>query len=691
MPYSVNFTDKNTKSPILVGDSRNNDDTSLTFPGRNVTGYGTTIAENFLHLLENFASASEPVNPVEGQLWYKTSSGTLMIFDNNSWKAAGSIQKSSVAPDVAEDKVGEIWVDTVKQQLYIWSGQTWVLVGPQFSSANGLRTGPVIETIDDSDNVQRSVIKFLVEDVPVSIISKDSFVPKISIPGYISIKSGINIISLSIGDGSNLPKLYGTASNADALNIGGVEIPASRFLRTDTTNTTEYGINIRNNSGITLGVDGTFKLFTSVTSSKIYNANPGSSLDLQTNRDGEASTIIRIIDNRVGINAQSPQQALDVDGNIQTNGSLIVTNTDSSTNFSNGSIRTAGGAAIGKNLLIGQDLSVDGTATLHGVVPKTTDDYDLGTALKRWDVVYAKTIQADFLNGVLQGDVAGNARSATNLRTRTTFRIKGDITSQNIDFDGSFGGNLKEFETTLTSNIIESKPEPFPNKSKAIDEILVFRSGSGLLRQSRDVFIADLGVPIGTILPFAGLNVPDGYLYCDGSEVERSKYSDLYDIIGNTYGVPILGVNTFKLPDLRGRFPLGRDNMDNGSTVPNTNGGFVDAGGGAASRIPGTEAGTLGGSAGSPDNTLEVRNLPEHEHNMRPTGSTVQFAAVKVDSAVVPGVSPGPGYGPTAPGQAQYLNSSGGVKTSATLATPFSVLNPYLTINYIIRSGPPAF
>jgi microcystin-dependent protein len=131
--------------------------------------------------------------------------------------------------------------------------------------------------------------------------------------------------------------------------------------------------------------------------------------------------------------------------------------------------------------------------------------------------------------------------------------------------------------------------------------------------------------------------------------------------------------------------------MDNGSTVPNANGGFVDAGGGAASRIPGTEAGTLGGSAGSPDNTLEVRNLPDHEHSMRPPGTTVQFAAVKVDSAVVPGVSPGPGFGPTAPGQAQYLNSSGGVKTSATLATPFSVLNPYLTINYIIRSGPPAF
>ena len=93
MPYSVNYTDKNTKSPITVYDNTSSTDTTLTFPGRNVTGYGQIIAENFLHLLENFASPTEPVNPVEGQLWYESETGTLMIFDNTSWKAAGSIQK----------------------------------------------------------------------------------------------------------------------------------------------------------------------------------------------------------------------------------------------------------------------------------------------------------------------------------------------------------------------------------------------------------------------------------------------------------------------------------------------------------------------------------------------------------------------------------------------------------------------
>ena len=48
MPYTVNFTDKENKSPITVFDNTSSTDTSLTFPGRNVTVYGQFIAENFL-------------------------------------------------------------------------------------------------------------------------------------------------------------------------------------------------------------------------------------------------------------------------------------------------------------------------------------------------------------------------------------------------------------------------------------------------------------------------------------------------------------------------------------------------------------------------------------------------------------------------------------------------------------------
>lgn len=696
MPYNVNYTDSNTKTPVTVYDNTSNTDTSLTFPGRNVTGYGQIIAENFLHLLENFASPTQPANPIEGQLWYDSSTGTLNIYDNISWKSSSGIQKAPSAPSVSADKVGEVWVDTVKQQLYVWSGATWVLVGPNFSTESGLRTGPIIETIDDSDNNPRNVVKFLVDDVPVSILSKDSFTPKVNIPGFDTIRAGLNIsnptdaATIANFEGGFLPKINGTASSADALTVSGTVIESGKFLRTDIVNTTEYGLNIRNNSGLTLGVDGTFRLLTSVNSAKIYNGTAGASIDIQVNREGTASTTVRIINDTVGVNVLDPQQALDVDGNFGLTGNIIVSNTDASTNFNNGSIRTQGGAAISKNLLVGGTLSVSDVSTLENTLPSATDTYDLGSTSRRWSNVYAGTVTADYLRGVLDGDVAGNARTATNLRSVTSFALTGDVTSNTVNFDGAVGGNSKSFVTELTTNIIEGKNEPFPNTSTKNDYVLVFRSGSGLLKESRNTFVGDLAVPIGAILPFAGSNVPDGYLLCDGSEVERSKYNDLYDVIGSTYGVTSIGVNTFKLPDLRGRFPLGRDNMDNGGSVPTISGSPVDAGGGTAGRVSGTSANTLGGAAGSSTNTLDVSNIPNHTHNMKAPGTDQQFAAVKVGSTVVSGVSPGPGLGPTAPGQAQYLNSSGNVNASST-NQPFSIMNPYLTINYIIRSGPPAF
>lgn len=696
MPYNVNFTDSDTKSPVTVYDNTSNTDTSIIFPGRNLPGYGQIIAENFLHLLENFASPIEPVNPVEGQLWYNSSTGTLNIYDNITWKSSSGIQKSPTAPSVGEDKVGEVWVNTVTQQLYVWSGATWVLVGPEFSTEEGLRTGPIIETIDDSDNIRRKIVKFLVNEIPVAIISKDSFTPKVTIPGFDTIKAGFNISNPRDGaeadrfEGGLRPKLNGTASSADALNINNVEIEAGKFLRTDVVNTTEFGINVRNNAGITLGVDGTFRISTSVTSARIYNGTPGSSLDLQVNREGAATTVLRVLEDKVGINVLSPSQELDVDGNIQLTGTIILNNTEASTNFNNGSFRTAGGAAISKNLLVGGSLTVSGSSLVEDVVPSTDNQKDLGTSSKKWRTVYAETIQSNFLRGVLDGDVAGNAKTATNLRSVTSFQLIGDVTSNSVQFDGAVDGFSKIFNTELTSNIIESKDEPFPNISIPDDFILVFRSGTGLIKESRDVFVGDLGIPIGTILPFAGLNVPRGYLLCDGSEVERAKYGSLYDAIGNTYGVTSLGVNTFKLPDLRGRFPLGRDNMDNGLTVPNIEGGFVDGGGGNADRVSGTSADTLGGSAGSSTNTLEKRNLPDHSHSLKAAGTETQFNVIRVTSSAVPGVSPGPGLGPTAPGQAQYMNTTGSVD-GAPLGQAFSIMNPYLTINYIIRSGPPAF
>jgi microcystin-dependent protein len=695
MPYTVNFTDSQNKVPITVYDNTSNTDTSLTFPGRNVTGYGKTVAENFLALLENFAGANQPVNPVEGQLWFDTGSRTLQIYDGVSWKAASDVQKSVIAPSVEQSKVGELWVDTVNQQLYVFSGTDWILVGPNFSS--GSQSGPLVESIIDTENNTQTVLTFYVDDAPLAIVSKNSFTPKNTITGFTTIKTGVNLTSNStVGTGGFGPKFYGTATAADALFVGNAVVDSGKFMRTDTTNTTEFGINIRNNSGLTIGVDNTFNLSNSTTAAKIYNASSGSSIDLQLNTDGLPATVLRVIDGKVGIQNLAPSEALDVTGNVKLSGQLIVNNNSASTNLNNGSIKTAGGLAVTKNAIIGQTLDVQGTTTTRNLEPAANEFYELGSATRRWKTLHVDTVIAEQIEGILGGDISGNAVTATSLQNVTSFNITGDVTSTApVLFNGSTGGYTKNFTTLLSSSIISAKTEPIPNRSKPEDYVLVFRASiPGLLKESRDVFIGDLGIPIGAIIPFAGSIAPYGFLLCDGGEVERAKYGDLYNVIGTTYNgtTPLVGVNTFRLPDLRGRFALGRDNMDNGESVPNVLGTYVDAGGGVASRVPGTEPQNIGQASGGSTTTLTINNLPQHSHNMIGSAGE-QYHAVRLDTALPTDFGAFLDAGPTAAGRFNYLPNSGNINvpTGTTLNQPFSVMNPYLTLNYIIRSGPPAF
>jgi microcystin-dependent protein len=60
---------------------------------------------------------------------------------------------------------------------------------------------------------------------------------------------------------------------------------------------------------------------------------------------------------------------------------------------------------------------------------------------------------------------------------------------------------------------------------------------------------------IATILIFAGNFAPRGWLFCAGQPLSIAEYDVLFSLIGTTYGGD--GVQTFNLPDLRGRAPIG--------------------------------------------------------------------------------------------------------------------------------------
>ena len=90
---------------------------------------------------------------------------------------------------------------------------------------------------------------------------------------------------------------------------------------------------------------------------------------------------------------------------------------------------------------------------------------------------------------------------------------------------------------------------------------------------------AGAGSPTGVITAFAGVEAPAGFLICDGSPVSRTTYAGLFAVIGESFGAGD-GVNTFNLPDLRGRFLRGLDgeagnDPDKGTRVAMAAGGNI--------------------------------------------------------------------------------------------------------------------
>jgi microcystin-dependent protein len=77
--------------------------------------------------------------------------------------------------------------------------------------------------------------------------------------------------------------------------------------------------------------------------------------------------------------------------------------------------------------------------------------------------------------------------------------------------------------------------------------------------------------PSGTIAAFAGASIPSGYLLCDGSAISRTTYATLYALIGTTYGNGD-GINTFNIPDCRGKAPFGKASSGTFQTLGSSGG-----------------------------------------------------------------------------------------------------------------------
>jgi microcystin-dependent protein len=629
----------------------------------------------------------------------------LKVYDGTNWVAAGSVTKSLARP--TEAVIGDLWVDTSNQQLYLWSGSNWILVGPQFSE--GAQSGPKVDSVYDTSNNLHTILSFIVAGETVAIVSKDLFTPKVTIDGFSTINQGINLSSKDFDlDGVVRNALWGTADRATKLVVLGHAdgLDANNFLRSDVAGTTNFGLTIKNNAGLTVGADANTSLTnTSNGATVLYNQTEGSSIFIRVNESGNTRDVLTVSGTTLGVNNTNPTEALDVVGTIKVSNGLVVTDTTDASSLTTGSVKTAGGASISKTLYVGTGANITGTLTTNSIYPAANNTYNLGTNSLRYNTIFANnignidnsTVFTGSFNGSFNGSVTG---TASRLTSATDFSIEGDVVSTNtISFNGQQIGGVAIFSTSLSADVIANKTSV--SDFLDTDQMLINRVDVGLRKITKNTFLSQVAtVPTGTFMAFAGssTSLPNGYLMCDGAEVLISSYPELFAVIGTTYNgsLPLIGVGTFRLPDLRGRFAMGADNMNNQISVPLLPSGAssgpttTDKEGNpssTANRVTAVTADSVGLANGAEEATISKDNLPEHTHDLTGAAGT-QFYAVTdstdhssiIDSDVIgKSVQMQEGF-------SKMLVNAGGVEATV-LEAPMNIMNPYLTINYIIFTG----
>ena len=442
MAYTVNKTNSSaTPNSYTVQDSILNSQTDISFIGKGYAGYGEIVAENFLHLLENFSNTSAPSKPIKGQLWFDESEGRLKVYNGSSFNPLGGARYQSSTPTTQTQ--GDLWIDSDTGQLYFYNGTSNILVGPP--SSTGTTQGFTYETVTDTVPANQNIINLYSDGDRIAIISKNTFTPQAGITGFASITKGITLNS-SLG-----VKFAGTATNADAL--GGVA--AANYLRSDTTATAAGPLTISSTSGLTIGTATDFKFFitndvaTNPLAATIQNTIQDRDIQFIVN-DGGVATAVMTIDgatSRVGIGTATPTTALDVSGTVKATAFI-----GNITGDVTGSV-TGGTGSFSA-------LTITGTTISQTIRPSANVTYDLGTSSFGYNTVYAKATSAQY------ADLAENYETDDDYAVGTVVMVGGTKEVTASSFGKRAIGVVSENPAYLMNSTGKGQPIALKGKVK---------------------------------------------------------------------------------------------------------------------------------------------------------------------------------------------------------------------------------
>ena len=249
---------------IVLEDGTIDTSTSLGLVGRNYVGYGETQNENFVFLLENFANQSPPSRPLQGQIWFNTTTNLTYAYDGVNWNPIGAAVLSTTAPTDAN--AGALWLDTTANQLKIYTGSAWTFIGPEAVAGFGV-TRARATSLDDSLGDPRPVIILETNGTALAICTTQAFTinPSNAVAGFENnLIAGINLSATAKVKGD----ITGNAGSADRLStartINGVPFDGQQnvTIKSSTTNKLVRGTYIQGSdfdggSEVTWSVDAT--------------------------------------------------------------------------------------------------------------------------------------------------------------------------------------------------------------------------------------------------------------------------------------------------------------------------------------------------------------------------------------------------------------------------------------------------